>query len=184
MIVIPDVEVLRESWTIPLARPAEARDFWAAVAAIHRAARDVGVVGTQAAREHIWDRYRALRAILCGDGRRLGPWPEGFWSSDTGRMVYYAFVVAYGDELLYPNDVALILGVSVQRVGHLHARLMLDYLVDADPAHPHRWSRRMTRAMIEDFLARRASPEAVARYRAYGEGSRMKEDRHVNPGRK
>jgi hypothetical protein len=77
-------------------------------------------------------------------------------------------VVTHGERLMFPKQVAAILGVGTPRLGHIQSAGMLDFIVDADADHPRREVRRVTPRMLRDYLDGRATPRALARYRAQG----------------
>lgn len=170
--MIPDVEVVRADWegTLAdrLANPARLDELWAAVEAMYDAAkrRAGGVPNKTVAKTLVAECYGTIRDILCHSAvGALAPWPAEFWAGSLGRLMHYCFVVTH-DDLMYPGEVAKILGVDTPRLGQLQHLGMIDYIVDADARHPRQYARRVTRAMLDDYLERRASPRALARYRA------------------
>jgi hypothetical protein len=181
-IIIPDVAVLRADWDDRLAATLAHRDqrdaLWAAVGRMHDAARDVAALGPERAKADVARAYGAIRAILChGPLGTLALWPPEFWRDSLGRTIFYCFVVTHGDDLLYPKQAARILGVDTPRLGQLQRLGKIDYVIDADARHPRQETRRVTRAMVGDYLAHRATPRALRRYYMYGDG---KEDGHVS----
>lgn len=117
-------------------------------------------IGEETARWGIWEAYKDIRATLNTTVVGARPaWPEVFWTGPVGRFVYYAFYTTYGDDLLYQNEVAGLLGMtgrwSISQLGHLQRAGEIDYLIDADVPHPLQGKRRTPRPCVEEYLARK-----------------------------
>jgi hypothetical protein len=174
-IIIPDVDVLRADWDETLAErlanPAQLDALWAAIGRMHAAARDVAALGFDAAKAAVASAYEDARGILCyGPLGTLAPWPTAFWYDSLGRTIFYCFLATHGDDLLYPKQAARLLGMGTPRLGQLQRAGAIDYLIDGDAPHPRQETRRVTRAMVEAYLARRQG------------ATRGEEDGHVSPG--
>jgi hypothetical protein len=98
--------------------------------------------------------YAILRERYCTTplGVTTG-WPDGFWDTNVGKLIYVAFHDAYDEDLILNQDVAERLGIDLSRVGQIERLGLLHYI--ENPWVHHRMQRR-----------RRVSPHELEAYRA------------------
>lgn len=116
---------------------------------LHDAARSprAASAGGQA---EIHDAYDEIAGLLAATPLGAsGRWPEDFWQSALGKLLYYAFEKSHGALLLSQTQAAQELGVTITRLGALQRELKVEYIIDPDARHSHRARRRMTRRMVE-----------------------------------
>ncbi len=125
----------------------------AKMAVVQVISRLLSLSQAQHKRREVTECYHELRRVLCQSalGVQTG-WPQGFWETLLGRLLYVAFYDAYGETLMLNQDVAKDLSIDLSRVGQIERLGLLAYI--ENPWVAHRMQRR-----------RRVSPDMVADYR-------------------
>jgi hypothetical protein len=119
----------------------------------------VGTLPEKRAREQIVRMaYEMLQDTLCSSafGIRTA-WPEHFWDTLVGKLVYVAFYDAYGEDLLLNQDVAEALGLHLSRIGQVQRLGLLGYIENPWVAHRMQRRRRVAPYMIGQFGANEAT---------------------------
>lgn len=135
------------------AAPADAEAVKESLATLHWVAsqQELDAAETARARRVVRDTYDTLTSVLCSSplGERTD-WPRDFWETALGRLIFYAHLNVYGQDLLSQAEAARRLGLKPTMMARLQGRRLLEYVCDPDARNP----RRDRRFVTTDMLAR------------------------------
>lgn len=108
-------------------------------------------------RSVLMEHYHLLRRLLRTSALGMpSAWPDGFWETTFGQLVYIAFYDAYGEDLLLNQDVAQLLHIDLSRVGQIERLGLLDFIENPWVSHRMQRRRRVSPDMIEEYRAAEA----------------------------
>ncbi len=117
--------------------------------------RLLNLSATKHRRQEVTECYNRLREMLCQSVLGMPTsWPQGFWETQLGRLLYVSFYEAYGESLLLNQDVAKELDIDLSRVGQVERLGLLPYIENPYVAHRMQRRRRVSPDMVEAYRNR------------------------------
>lgn len=108
--------------------------------------------------------YKTLLGVYCSSALgQVFPLPggeDGIWEKRIGKLLYAAFAVAYGDDLLLNKQVEEATGKDLSRIGQLQRLGLLQFIENPWVAHQKQRRRRVSIDMLQEFLAAEQAEKA------------------------